>query len=64
MGRKNGRAASAGSRDAQQWKSGQKFVFLAKGSGVLLVPVPEQASLRGLAKGADPEGYRDRKDRF
>ncbi|MFY7960569.1 MAG: AbrB/MazE/SpoVT family DNA-binding domain-containing protein [Elsteraceae bacterium] len=50
-------------RDAQQWKSGQKFVFLSKGGGVLLVPVPEQASLRGLAKGANPEGYRDREDR-
>ena len=51
-------------RDAQQWKSGQKFVFQPKGSSVLLVPVPEQSTLRGIAKGAVAEGYRDRDDRF
>ena len=51
-------------RNARQWKAGQEFAFIPKGTGVLLVPVPEQAELAGIAKGANPENYRDRKDRF
>ncbi|MFZ1775127.1 MAG: AbrB/MazE/SpoVT family DNA-binding domain-containing protein [Rhizobiaceae bacterium] len=51
-------------RDAQAWHAGQEFVFLPKGAGVLLVPVPDAAELAGLAKGAEPENYRDRTDRF
>ena len=50
-------------RNARQWKAGQAFAFIPKGTGVLLVPVPERADLMGIAKGADPEDYRDRKDR-
>ncbi len=51
-------------REARKWKAGQEFVFIPKGSGVLLVPVPERDQLAGIAKGAKPENYRDRKDRF
>lgn len=51
-------------RNARQWKAGQEFAFIPKGTGVLLVPVPEQTELAGIAKGANPENYRDRKDRF
>lgn len=51
-------------RDAQNWKAGQEFVFIPKGSGVLLVPVPERDELFGLAKGAKAEDIRDRRDRF
>lgn len=51
-------------RTAQKWKAGQKFVFIPKGTSVLLVPAPELSELRGIAKGANPENYRDRKDRF
>jgi len=51
-------------REAQGWQAGQEFVFIPKGSGVLLVPVPDIADLRGIAKGADPTGYRDRRDRY
>lgn len=51
-------------RDAQAWQAGQEFVFLPKGAGVLLVPVPDAAQLAGLAKGAEPENFRDRTDRF
>jgi len=51
-------------REARKWKAGQEFVFIPKGSGVLLVPVPERDQLAGIAKGARPENYRDRKDRF
>jgi AbrB family looped-hinge helix DNA binding protein len=51
-------------RTAQHWQAGQEFVFIPKGAGVLLVPVPKAKDLVGLAKGADTAGYRDRKDRF
>ena len=51
-------------RDDRRWKAGQQFVFIPKGTGVLLVPVPERTELAGIAKGAKPENYRDREDRF
>ena len=51
-------------RDEQHWEAGQEFVFIPKGKGVLVIPVPELEQLAGLAKGAKRGGYRDRKDRF
>jgi len=51
-------------REAQGWEAGQEFVFIPKGAGVLLVPVPTLEDLRGIAEGADPTGYRDRRDRY
>jgi AbrB family looped-hinge helix DNA binding protein len=51
-------------REEQHWQAGQEFVFIPKGKGVLLMPVPELADLQGIAKGANKEGYRDRKDRY
>jgi hypothetical protein len=39
------------------------FAFIPKGTGVLLVPVPGKRDLKGLARGAKPEDYRDRSDR-
>jgi AbrB family looped-hinge helix DNA binding protein len=51
-------------RDQQRWQAGQEFVFIPKGDGVLVMPVPELKQLAGLAKGAKAVGYRDRKDRF
>ncbi|MGP1677378.1 MAG: AbrB/MazE/SpoVT family DNA-binding domain-containing protein [Burkholderiales bacterium] len=51
-------------RDEQHWEAGQEFVFIPKGKGVLVMPVPELEQLAGLVKGAKPGGYRDRKDRF
>jgi AbrB family looped-hinge helix DNA binding protein len=51
-------------RLARQWKAGQEFAFIPKGTGVLLVPVPDRAELIGLAKGAKASDYRDRNDRF
>ncbi len=38
-------------RTAHQWKAGQEFAFIPKGTGVLLVPVPKPAELAGIAKG-------------
>lgn len=51
-------------REAQHWQAGQEFVFIPKGRGVLVMPVPELEELAGLATGADGEGYRDRQDRY
>ena len=51
-------------RDAQHWAAGQEFVFIPKGAGVLMVPVPAVEQLAGIAKGAKATGYRDREDRY
>jgi AbrB family looped-hinge helix DNA binding protein len=51
-------------RDAQGWEAGQEFVFIPKGAGVLLVPVPRLDELRGIARGADASDVRDRRDRY
>lgn len=51
-------------REQQNWEAGQEFVFLPKGKGALLMPVPDFNELAGIAKGADPRGYRDRQDRY
>jgi AbrB family looped-hinge helix DNA binding protein len=51
-------------REEQRWEAGQVFVFLPKGKGVLLMPVPELDELVGLAQGADPQNARDREDRY
>lgn len=51
-------------RAGRDWRPGQKFAFIPRGDSVLLVPVPTLEDLRGIAKGKDPGGYRDREDRF
>ena len=51
-------------RAAQQWEAGQIFAFIPKGTGVLLVPVPEREALARLAEGAATDEYRDRSDRL
>lgn len=51
-------------RAEKRWEAGQQFVFIPKGKGVLVMPVPELSHLAGIAKGARKDGYRDRKDRF
>lgn len=51
-------------RTVRQWKAGQEFAFIPKGEGVLLVPVPKPEELVGLARGAKPDGYRDRVERI
>lgn len=50
-------------RAAQHWEAGLTFAFIPKGTGVLLVPVPRLETLKGIARGASPEGYRERSDR-
>ncbi|CAN7613247.1 AbrB/MazE/SpoVT family DNA-binding domain-containing protein [Acidovorax sp. LjRoot118] len=51
-------------RDEQHWHAGQEFVFIPKGKGVLVMPVPELGQLAGIAKGANTDGYREREDRY
>ena len=51
-------------RNELQWEAGQQLVFIPKGKGVLLMPVPALAELAGIAKGANNEGFRDRQDRY
>lgn len=51
-------------REELHWQSGQEFVFIPKGKGVLIMPVPKLSELAGIAKGANVESYRDRKDRY
>ena len=50
-------------REQQNWRAGQEFVFIPKGTGMLVMPVPALHDLKGLAKGADTSNYRDRSDR-
>jgi AbrB family looped-hinge helix DNA binding protein len=49
-------------REKQNWKPGQKFAFVPRGSGVVLVPVPTLEELRGIARGANTDGVRDHDD--
>lgn len=51
-------------REAEGWQAGQKLVFIPKGKGVLVMPLPDLSDLAGLAAGARAEDYRDREDRF
>jgi AbrB family looped-hinge helix DNA binding protein len=51
-------------REVQHWEAGQEFVFIPRGKGVLVMPVPDVHELAGIAKGARRDGYRDRKDRY
>ena len=50
--------------EAQQWCRGQEFAFIPKGKGILLLPVPRAEEMRGLARGAKPDAYRERLDRL
>jgi bifunctional DNA-binding transcriptional regulator/antitoxin component of YhaV-PrlF toxin-antitoxin module len=50
-------------RNAHHWQPGQQFAFIPNGTGVLIVPVSEAADLAGIAKGANAQDHRDRKDR-
>ena len=49
--------------EGQGWCVGQELALIPKRQGVLIMPVPARDELRGLAKGANPIGYRDRSDR-
>lgn len=49
-------------REAQGWQVGQRFSFLPIDGTIKLVPIPTLNEIRGIARGADKSGYRDRDD--
>ena len=51
-------------RERLGWRPGQEVLFVPHGKGVVLMPRRDIDSLRGLAKGANTEDYRDRNDRY
>ena len=51
-------------RESQKWKPGQKFAFVPRGTGYVLVPVPTFEELAGIAKGANTDNVRNRNDRY
>ena len=51
-------------RDELHWEAGQQLVFIPKGKGVLLMPLPAIDAFAGVARGANTQGYRDRQDRY
>lgn len=51
-------------REALDIQPGQEFDVLVKGKSVSLVPVPTLEQLRGVLKGADLSGLREKVDRL
>ncbi len=51
-------------RDRMGLRPGQKVAFIATIEGTLMVPVPGREEIAGMARGTNPEGYRDRNDRY
>jgi AbrB family looped-hinge helix DNA binding protein len=50
-------------REAMQLQPGQQFELIPMGDIIQMVPKISIQSLRGLARGANPDGYRDREER-
>ena len=50
-------------REREGWKPGMELAFVPSGAGYRLVRVPSREELFGIAKGANPEGYRDEENR-
>ena len=51
-------------REQLHLQAGQKFSVIAKGGVIELVPVRSIESARGMLKNANPDNYRDRRDRY
>ena len=51
-------------RERMNLQPKQKLTVLEKDDMVILVPQKNLESLRGIAKGANLNNYRDKKDRF
>jgi bifunctional DNA-binding transcriptional regulator/antitoxin component of YhaV-PrlF toxin-antitoxin module len=49
-------------REAHDWKPGTEFAFIPRGKHVVLVPVPTLEQLKGIARDANPNDYRDSDD--
>lgn len=51
-------------REAMNLQPGQQFELIQMGDIIQMVPKTSIRNLRGMARGAKPDGYRDRKDRY
>lgn len=51
-------------RERLRFRPGQKLGVLVKGNTVSLVPLRPIEELKGFAKGASMEGYREEEDRY
>jgi AbrB family looped-hinge helix DNA binding protein len=51
-------------REQLKLQPGQKLTVLLRGDSIELVPEMSMAEARGMLAGANPEGYRDRSDRY
>jgi len=49
-------------RECMGWRPGQKIAFFAKAEGVLMVLIPEREALAGMARGSNPDRFRERSD--
>ena len=47
-------------REEMDIKAGQQFVFLARGDSIIMTPMRDIKTLRGMFKGANTENVRDR----
>ena len=52
-----------GARERLQLKPGMRITVLDKGGVIFLVPERPIQAYRGIARGADPKGLREKKDR-
>ncbi len=50
-------------REAMHIQPGQQFEFIPMGTVLQLAPKTSIEELRGIARGANPSDYRDRRDR-
>ncbi len=50
--------------EMRNWKPGEELAFVQSSLGIALVRVPTIDELRGIARGADPTGYRERSEEF
>lgn len=51
-------------RERLNLRAGQQFVIVTKGESIVLVPKRSAEEMRGFMRGANPDNYRDRQDRY
>jgi AbrB family looped-hinge helix DNA binding protein len=51
-------------RDSLRWEAGHELVLNPKRHGLLILSAPKPETLAGIAKGAQKDNCRDRKDRY
>jgi AbrB family looped-hinge helix DNA binding protein len=51
-------------RERMRLRPGMKFTVVEKGGVIFLIPERKAREYRGIAKGANPEGLREKEDRL